>query len=75
MRNLPPEYLLLLCFCRHQLEVPGRYQQLQAFYEDKKATLEGIPASMSTNSLASTPGSELLPEMKVGVFINLMFLK
>ncbi|XP_013392834.1 protein LCHN [Lingula anatina] len=54
---------------RHQLETPGRYSQLEAFYEDKKAVL---PPSGSAGSLrnltstpASTPSSDILPELKI----------
>ncbi|XP_064641137.1 DENN domain-containing protein 11-like isoform X2 [Lineus longissimus] len=52
---------------RHQLEVPGKYSQLKAFYEDKKGML---PSSISIDSIrfaspASTPSSEVLPELKI----------
>jgi hypothetical protein len=52
---------------RHQLEIPGKYSQLTAFYEDKRGML---PTSISIDSIrfaspASTPSSEILPELKV----------
>ena len=55
---------------RHQLEVPGRYRQLQAFWEDKKATLPPSASSASSVNLqvpspASTPSSDILPELRV----------
>ncbi|XP_071091811.1 DENN domain-containing protein 11-like [Haliotis cracherodii] len=55
---------------RHQLEVPGVYTQLIAFFDDKKGVLPiggsaealKIPSPAST---PSTPSKELLPEMKI----------
>lgn len=51
---------------RHQLELPGVYSQLQAFYNDKKGVLPDSASSLvvSPASTPSTPSS-LLPEMKV----------
>lgn len=52
---------------RHQLETPGKYTQLQAFYEDKMATLpsNGLPASLSKSNTPTTPSKDLLPELKI----------
>ncbi|XP_070574662.1 DENN domain-containing protein 11-like [Ptychodera flava] len=59
---------------RHQLEIPGRYTQLKAFYEDRKGSL---PSSLNTdpssnsspviNTPATTPGIDELPvpDMKI----------
>ncbi|XP_076449359.1 DENN domain-containing protein 11-like [Babylonia areolata] len=54
---------------RHQLETPGKYSQLTALYNDRKAELQDLspvqgnrPSPMST---PSTPSNELLPEMKI----------
>ncbi|XP_074644724.1 DENN domain-containing protein 11-like isoform X2 [Tubulanus polymorphus] len=52
---------------RHQLEIPGKYTQLKAFYNDKKGVLA---SSVSTDSIhlhtpVSTPSSEILPELKI----------
>ena len=61
---------MFLINCRHQLETPGRYSHLVAFYEDKKGTLPfgaSLPVSSSSYSISnlSSPGSEILPELKV----------
>ncbi|XP_041375104.1 DENN domain-containing protein 11-like [Gigantopelta aegis] len=55
---------------RHQLEIPGNYVPLKAFYEDKKGMLpmNGTADSLTIPSVASTPSTpshELLPEMKI----------
>ncbi|KAK7114733.1 DENN domain-containing protein 11-like [Littorina saxatilis] len=54
---------------RHQLETPGKYTQLTALYNDKKAELgESSPTGIlrpSPLSTPSTPSQELLPEMKI----------
>ncbi|CAH1778688.1 unnamed protein product [Owenia fusiformis] len=55
---------------RHQLETPGTYSQLEAFYEDKKATIGRLPFTNSlTSSLMSTSStttsSDILPELKI----------
>ena len=62
--------ILLKYFRRHQLETPGRYSHLLAFYDDKKGTLPfggSLPVSGSSHSISnlSSPGSEILPELKV----------
>ncbi|XP_061189570.1 DENN domain-containing protein 11-like [Saccostrea echinata] len=51
---------------RHQLELPGIYSQLQAFYNDKKGVLPESASSrgVTPTSTPSTPSS-LLPEMKI----------
>ncbi|XP_060083226.1 DENN domain-containing protein 11-like [Ylistrum balloti] len=52
---------------RHQLETPGNYSQLHAFYQDKKGTLtsdSAISGMSSSNSSPSTPSRDL-PEMKI----------
>ena len=58
------------CF-RHQLETPGKYSQLMAFYEDKKGTLPFAGSSHSISNL-STPGTEILPELKVSLILIIM---
>ncbi len=62
---------------RHQLEIPGRYGQLLAFYNDRKGSLPSIESSRDTLSVSSpmtgssgptpitTPSSEYLPSMKI----------
>ncbi|XP_077865466.1 DENN domain-containing protein 11-like, partial [Saccoglossus kowalevskii] len=58
---------------RHQLETPGRYRQLKAFYDDRKGSLPSpvkiTPSNSSspvTNTPATTPaGVEDLPDMKI----------
>ncbi|CAG2208217.1 Protein LCHN [Mytilus edulis] len=52
---------------RHQLETPGKYSNLEVFYQDKKGTLNSttsIPQQITPNSSSSTPSQEILPEMK-----------
>ena len=60
-------------FDRHQLETPGKYTQLTALYNDRKAELrETSPSRVmrpSPVSTPSTPSQELLPEMKVCVAV------
>ncbi|CAL1530636.1 unnamed protein product [Lymnaea stagnalis] len=55
---------------RHQLETPGNYSQLLAFYNDRKGILpsEGTSETLrapSPRSTPSTPSREILPEMKI----------
>ncbi|XP_071174373.1 DENN domain-containing protein 11-like [Mytilus edulis] len=53
---------------RHQLETPGKYSNLEVFYQDKKGTLNSttsIPQQITPNSSSSTPSQEILPEMKI----------
>ncbi|XP_064599038.1 DENN domain-containing protein 11-like isoform X2 [Liolophura sinensis] len=56
---------------RHQLEIPGKYTQLKAFYDDKKGTLPAGSTSdillqlPSPASTPSTPSRELLPELRI----------
>jgi len=50
-------------FGRHQLELPGRYDKLKAFWEDKKGTL---PQSGAGRTIRSSPSSDVLPaDLKV----------
>lgn len=69
---------------RHQLETPGQYNQLSAFYEDKKATLSGlgelknrlsVSDSSETGQVAplSTPVQDFT-RMKVKIFRILYIL-
>jgi len=52
-------------FGRHQLELPGRYDKLKAFWEDKKGTL---PVAGTGRSNRSSPFSDALPaDLKVGL--------
>lgn len=56
------------CFCRHQLQCPGQYSPLEAFYEDKKAVLppkgNGLVTACPTWSV-TTINRCMHPEMKV----------
>jgi hypothetical protein len=65
--------MILYAYCRHQLETPCQYRQLQAFWEDKKGTL--LPSTPSMSSLqayspGSTPTMDTMPDMKVGVYLR-----
>jgi len=60
-------------FCRHQLELPGRYDKLKAFWEDKKGTL---PQSGTGRSMHSSPSSDILPaDLKVWLVCEQHVLK
>merc|ERR1719483_895582 len=55
---------------RHQLEIPGNYSQLLAFYSDRKGVLPSgsTSSTLRASPVPSTPVSpsrELLPEMKI----------
>ncbi|KAH9515644.1 DENN domain-containing protein 11 [Bulinus truncatus] len=56
---------------RHQLEIPGNYNQLVAFYNDRRGILPSDETSetLIAHSLGSTPSTpssrDLLPEMKI----------
>ncbi|KAI8759431.1 DENN domain-containing protein 11-like [Biomphalaria glabrata] len=55
---------------RHQLETPGNYSQLLAFYNDRKGILPSDETSEtlkahSLRSTPSTPSRDLVPEMKI----------
>ena len=55
--------------CRHQLETPGHYSHLAAFYEDKKGVLCAGPGSGgSLPPVYWLPSIHryMYPEMKVG---------
>ncbi|XP_078076095.1 DENN domain-containing protein 11 isoform X2 [Mustelus asterias] len=54
----------------HQLEIPGHYAQLEAFYEDKKGVLpsginKGIPTSLQPLHWLPTVNKYMYPEMKI----------
>lgn len=50
-------------FISRQLELPGRYDKLKAFWEDKKGTL---PSSGTAKPLRPSPSSDILPaDLKV----------
>jgi len=50
-------------FGRRQLELPGRYEKLKAFWEDKKGTL---PPSGTGRTIRSSSSSDVLPaDLKV----------
>lgn len=52
--------------CRHQLQCPGQYSPLEAFYEDKKAVLPSGGNGMVTVCPTSTMVNRCMhPEMKV----------
>ncbi|CAG5117486.1 unnamed protein product [Candidula unifasciata] len=55
---------------RHQLETPGNYSQLLAFYNDRRGILPSDGTSdtlkaSSPRSTPSTPSRDLLPEMRI----------
>ncbi|MBN3297565.1 DENN domain-containing protein 11 [Amia ocellicauda] len=72
---LSPSYTLLYRYMhflenqvRHQLEVPGHYSQLEAFYEDKKAVLavgNGAATSHQPGPWIPTINRCMHPEMKI----------
>ncbi|XP_048404608.1 DENN domain-containing protein 11 [Stegostoma tigrinum] len=75
---LSPSYTLLYRYMhflenqvRHQLEIPGHYAQLEAFYEDKKGVLptamssKGIPTSLQPLHWLPTVNKYMYPEMKI----------
>lgn len=55
--------------CRHQLQNPGQYSPLEAFYEDKKAVLppggNGLVTACPTSALGPIVNRCMHPEMKV----------
>ncbi|XP_006633763.2 DENN domain-containing protein 11 [Lepisosteus oculatus] len=72
---LSPSYTLLYRYMhflenqvRHQLEVPGHYSQLEAFYEDKKGVLpmgNGATTSLQPGPWVPTVNRCMHPEMKI----------
>ncbi|XP_060695827.1 DENN domain-containing protein 11 isoform X1 [Hemiscyllium ocellatum] len=75
---LSPSYTLLYRYMhflenqvRHQLEIPGHYAQLEAFYEDKKGVLptamssKGIPTSLQPLHWLPPVNKYMYPEMKI----------
>ncbi|XP_060552703.1 DENN domain-containing protein 11-like [Ruditapes philippinarum] len=50
---------------RHQLETPGKYTQLQAFYEDKTTAALLALQKQSKSTTPTTPSRDLLPELKI----------
>lgn len=57
-----------LCVCRHQLETPGHYSHLAAFYEDKKGVLHAGPGgggSLPPVYWLPSIHRYMYPEMKV----------
>lgn len=57
-----------LCACRHQLETPGHYSHLAAFYEDKKGVLHTGPGrggSLPPVCWLPSIHRYMYPEMKV----------
>jgi len=76
----PTLYIIMRCLelktyfspcVRHHLELPGRYDQLKAFWEDKKGTL---PPSAAGRTLQSSPSSDVLPA-DLKVWHNVAFLR
>lgn len=61
-------FFSLFLSCRHQLQCPGQYSPLEAFYEDKKAVLpptgNGLVTACPTWSI-TTINRCMHPEMKV----------
>uniref|UniRef100_UPI00398EB2B3 DENN domain-containing protein 11 isoform X3 n=1 Tax=Pristiophorus japonicus TaxID=55135 RepID=UPI00398EB2B3 len=75
---LSPSYTLLYRYMhflenqvRHQLEIPGHYAQLEAFYEDKKGVLptgmnnKGTPTSLQPLHWLPPANKYMFPEMKI----------
>lgn len=73
---LSPSYTLLYRYMhflenqvRHQLQCPGQYSPLEAFYEDKKAVLpsggNGLVTACPTSALAPIVNRCMHPEMKI----------
>ncbi|MEE6477758.1 hypothetical protein FKM82_011622 [Ascaphus truei] len=62
-------YSTLIClFCRHQLEIPGHYTPLEAFYEDKKGVLptgSGAQGYQPTVHWLPSIHKHFYPEMKI----------
>lgn len=55
-------------FSRHQLEMPGHYSHLEAFYDDKKGVLpdsKGTPSSQQPVHWLPSIHRYMYPEMKV----------
>ncbi|XP_076848327.1 DENN domain-containing protein 11 isoform X2 [Brachyhypopomus gauderio] len=73
---LCPSYTLLYRYMhflenqvRHQLQCPGQYSPLEAFYEDKKAVLpsggNGLVTACPTSALGTMVNRCMHPEMKI----------
>ncbi|XP_066540457.1 DENN domain-containing protein 11 isoform X2 [Hoplias malabaricus] len=73
---LSPSYTLLYRYMhflenqvRHQLQCPGQYSPLEAFYEDKKAVLpsggNGLVTACPTSALGTMVNRCMHPEMKI----------
>uniref|UniRef100_A0A672SPN9 DENN domain-containing protein 11 n=1 Tax=Sinocyclocheilus grahami TaxID=75366 RepID=A0A672SPN9_SINGR len=73
---LSPSYTLLYRYMhflenqvRHQLQCPGQYSPLEAFYEDKKAVLppggNGLVTACPTSALGPIVNRCMHPEMKI----------
>lgn len=59
--------------CRHQLETPGHYSHLAAFYEDKKGVLHAGPGrggSLPPVYWLPSIHRYMYPEMKVGLAVR-----
>lgn len=56
--------------CRLQLQSPGHYSPLEAFYEDKRALLppsgDGVVTACPANAWGAAINHSMHPEMKVG---------
>lgn len=62
-----------VCVCRHQLETPGHYSHLAAFYEDKKGVLHAGPgrgSSLPPVYWLPSIHRYMYPEMKVGLAVG-----
>ena len=61
-------HCVCVCVCRHQLETPGHYSHLAAFYEDKKGVLHAGPGrggSLPPVYWLPSIHRYMYPEMKV----------
>jgi len=70
LKTLPTLALILQVHSyRHQLQCPGQYSPLEAFYEDKKAVLppggNGLVTACPTSALGPIVNRCMHPEMKV----------
>lgn len=70
-------WMPLLPFSRLQLQSPGHYSHLEAFYEDKRALLppsgDAVVTALPANAWSAAINHSMHPEMKVGWTI--LFLK
>jgi len=73
-----PLSVFFVCVYRLQLQTPGHYSPLEAFYEDKRALLppsgDGVVTACPANAWGAAINHCMHPEMKVGRAFNLLQL-